>query len=235
MQGTPKAIQIQGIVRNATVIGAQDGQAEDLINLRFMDGSWRACGDGRLINFTMGAEYTQLYVHTNVYHHLLGVNNGTLYWFAEIGTDGVSFYSLDGTTSRTNWPQDMQSLPTSPVALTTVTSDLDIVQAGHLLSIIGGDVMISALFSTVKNEYIILTLGDAADNTNRRLYPFGEIYFNISKDEELLEDYVPSSCDVKQPSGSSHVCYPEVEATVQQCHDKMVEMFGVMRKKNKFI
>ena len=138
MQGTPKAIEIKGIVRNATVIGAQDGQAEDLINLRFMDGSWRASGDGRLVHTMSGTQYSQLYVHTNVYHHLLGVNNGTLYWFAEIGTDGVSFYPLDNTTSRTNWPSDMQNLPTAPVAVTTVVGELTIEQTGHLLTIIDG-------------------------------------------------------------------------------------------------
>lgn len=179
MQGTPKAIQIQGIVRNATVIGAQDGQAEDLINLRFMDGSWRASGDGRLINFTMGAEYTQLYVHTNVYHHLLGVNNGTLYWFAEIGTDGVTFYPLDNTTSRTNWPQDMQSLPTSPVALTTVVGDIWITQNGHLLTIIDeNDDFEHFVFKTGEDKYIEVNMDVNGKQTDRSLYPFGQVHFN---------------------------------------------------------
>ena len=77
MEGTPKAIEPKGIVRNATKIGVQDGQAEDLINLRFMDGSWRTSGDGRHVySMTENAgstaaekTYTQLFIHTNVYRH----------------------------------------------------------------------------------------------------------------------------------------------------------------------
>ena len=179
MQGTPKAIEIKGIVRNATVIGAQDGQAEDLINLRFMDGSWRASGDGRLINFTMGAEYTQLYVHTNVYHHLLGVDNGTLYWFASIASDGVTFYPLDNTTSRTSWPTEFQSLPTAPVALTTVHGDLWITQTGHLLTVIDGeDDFEYFVFKTGTKEYVTVNMDVNGKATNRSLYPFGQAHFN---------------------------------------------------------
>lgn len=191
MQGTPKAIQIQGIVRNATVIGAQDGQAEDLINLRFMDGSWRASGDGRLINFTMGAEYTQLYVHTNVYHHLLGVNNGTLYWFAEIGTDGTTFYPLNNTTSRTNWPQDMQSLPTSPVALTTVVGDIWITQTGHLLTIIDeNDDFEFWVYKIAEKAYMTANLDVNGKDTDRTLFPFGYIHFNLHEPfEQPVTDF----------------------------------------------
>lgn len=180
MEGTPKAIEIQGITRNATKIGVKDGQAEDLINLRFMDGSWRASGDGRLIDFTMGAEYTQLYVHTNVYHHLLGVNSGTLYWFAEIGNDGVTFYPLDSTTSRTSWPADMQDLPTAPVALTTVVGDLTITQTGHMLTIIDeADSFEFLVFKTGDQVYVKPITDNLPDSKRRDLYPFGQVNFNF--------------------------------------------------------
>ncbi len=224
MQATPKAIEIQGIVRNATVIGAQDGQAEDLINLRFMDGSWRASGDGRLINFTMGAEYTQLYVHTNVYHHLLGVNNGTLYWFAEIDNDGVTFYPLDGTTDRSQWSQDMQSLPTSPVALTTVVGDIWISQNGHLLTIIDeNDDFEHFIYKTGDKEYINVEVDVNGKKTARGIYPFGQVHFNLyspSDDDHKFEKFVDQS-----HAGN---------VTMEEAHSMMLEMFAESDKANRF-
>lgn len=100
------AIEIEGITRNATKIGVQDGQAEDLINLRFQDGSWRASGDGKKVFYMgyhgtgpvpstpyVGTTYEQLYIHTNVYRHLLGVREvdgvSKLFWFANINEGGV--------------------------------------------------------------------------------------------------------------------------------------------------
>lgn len=256
MQGTPKAIQIQGIVRNTTVIGAQDGQAEDLINLRFMDGSWRASGDGRLINFTMGAEYSQLYVHTNVYHHLLGVapdpNNNdtpTLWWFAEIGTDGVSFYPLDGTTSRTNWPQDMQSLPTSPVALTTVVGDIWITQTGHLLTIIDeNDDFEYYLFKTDNKEYINVEVDVNGKQTARGIYPFGQVHFNfnVPKPDILLKDkrltltsgaqtehFTERDMNIDRHTHLSMVRYQDSEDYEAKL-DKLKALAGEMTQKNVF-
>lgn len=222
MQGTPKAIEIKGIVRNATVIGAQDGQAEDLINLRFMDGSWRASGDGRLVHTMSGTQYSQLYVHTNVYHHLLGVNNGTLYWFAEIGTDGVTFYPLDGTTSRTSWPSDMQSLPTSPVALTTVVGELTITQTGHLLTIIdGADDFEYIMFKKDGNVYKNVELDVNGKPNDRTLYPYGHIFFNLHRD---LDAYESEEYDV---SGTD-------EQIAELCKNKRIVLQRNVSKKNKF-
>ena len=231
MQGTPKAIQIQGIVRNATVIGAQDGQAEDLINLRFMDGSWRASGDGRLINFTMGAKYTQLYVHTNVYHHLLGVapdpNNGnapTLWWFAEIGTDGTSFYPLDNSTNRTGWPEDMQNLPTEPKRLTEVVGDIWITQTGHLLTIIDeNDDFEYFIYKTGDKEYINVEVDVNGKQTARGIYPFGQVHFNLyspSDDDHKFEKFVDQS-----HAGN---------VTMEEAHSMMLEMFAESEKANRF-
>lgn len=192
MEGTPKAIEIKGIVRNATKIGVQDGQAEDLINLRFMDGSWRASGDGRMIeNFTMGQgsvlQYTQLYVHTNVYHHLLGVNNGTLYWFAEIDNDGVTFYPLDNTTDRSDWPEDKQDLPTERKALTTVVGDVWITQNGHLLTVIDeSDDFEHFVFKTGEDKYIEVNMDVNGTSESRKLFPFGQVHFNWHSDLSIL-------------------------------------------------
>lgn len=183
MEGTPKAIEIKGIRRNATKIGVQDGQAEDLINLRFMDGSWRTSGDGRHVysmsNNDSGTIYTQLYVHTNVYHHLLGVHDGVLYWFAEIDTDGVSFYPLKA--DKTGYPESMQSLPDAPVALTQVSGDIWIVQTGHLLTIIDeAEDFDYIMYKMGEKEYVKTKLEVNGSPTDRTLFPFGKANFNMA-------------------------------------------------------
>lgn len=181
-EGTPKAIEIKGIVRNATVIGTQDGQAEDLINLRFMDGSWRASGNGRQIeNMPTGTIYEQLYVHTNIYHHLLGVDNGTLYWFAEIDNDGVTFYPLDGTTDRSLWPEDKQDLPTERVALTTVTGSMWVTQTGHLLTIIDeGEEFEFLVYIDSNKSYKLVSVDANGKETKPTIFPFGVAHFRLS-------------------------------------------------------
>ena len=228
-EGTPKAIEMKGIVRNATKIGVQDGQAEDLINLRFMDGSWRASGNGRQIeNMPTGTIYEQLYVHTNVYHHLLGVDNGTLYWFAEIGTDGVSFYPLDGTTSRTNWPQDMQDLPTSPVALTTVVGYIWITQTGHLLTIIDeNDDFEYFVFKTGSDSYVNVNLDVNGKATERKLFPFGKIHFNLY--EPFDED---PTTDTTKKGYAYLFCYGGGDYATHR--NTIINAFNVVQEKNRF-
>ena len=54
-----KAIEIKGIVRNQTKIGVQDGQCDDLVNLKFKDGSWRVADDGKEV-YSMTSRYSQL-------------------------------------------------------------------------------------------------------------------------------------------------------------------------------
>lgn len=248
MQGTPKAIEMKGIVRNATVIGAQDGQAEDLINLRFMDGSWRASGDGRLVHTMSGTQYTQLYVHTNVYHHLLGVNNGTLYWFADIENDGVTFYPLDGTTNRTAWPQDMQSLPTAPVALTTVVGDIWITQTGHLLTIIDeNDGFEYVIYKTGEKSYRGVDMDENGDASVRSIYPYGQVHFNLQTDD--TDEYIYEEIDQEQyivanngiNHSSSTACIPPENATAQQIdaaceiwHSHMLSVYNKAAEKNRF-
>lgn len=187
MQGTPKAIEIKGIVRNATVIGAQDGQAEDLINLRFMDGSWRASGDGRLVYTMSGTQYTQLYVHTNVYHHLLGVNNGTLYWFANIDVDQTTFSPL-----------------TTPIAIGEVADPTDITysQVGHLLTYISAGTNTSYLFSEHKGQYIKKYLDYNGNATDEFLAPVGQmdVYTKVRTDQHYTENSAhPKMCAYRYP------------------------------------
>lgn len=191
MQGTPKAIEIKGIVRNATVIGAQDGQAEDLINLRFMDGSWRASGDGRLVHTMSGTQYTQLYVHTNVYHHLLGVcqENGqsVLKWFADIDADQTTFSPL-----------------TTPIAIGEVADPTDITysQVGHLLTYISAGTNTSYLFSEHKGQYIKKYLDYNGNATDEFLAPVGQmdVYTKVRTDQHYTENSAhPKMCAYRYP------------------------------------
>lgn len=159
-----KAIELKGIAHNTTKTGTQDGQCEDLVNLRCKDGSWRTSGDGKQVySMKDGGVYSQLFVHINVYRHLLGVKGGRLYWFANIGADGATFSTLS-----------------SPVAICSVSGDLFITQTGHLLTIIDGSgSYVHALFSQPSGTYKVIDADENGAVTSRKLYPFGEVHFNL--------------------------------------------------------
>lgn len=182
MENNSQAIEIKGIVRNQTKIGVQDGQCDDIVNLRFKDGSWRVADDGKSV-YNMTGSYSQLYVHTNVYHHLLGVKDGKLYWFANIESDGETFVNLD-----------------DPVEICDIEGGVTIVQNGHLLTIISTattdttplplatsreDVVKYAIFKTGTNEYKVLKVDQNGEQTDRGLHPFGRVHFNtVSSDSD---------------------------------------------------
>jgi len=162
MQGTPKAIEIKGIVRNATVIGSQDGQAEDLINLRFMDGSWRASGDGRLV-YSTNVPYTNIFVHTNSsYRHLLGVHEGKLKWFANIADDGITVEEFSPKVLC----EDMGLKP-------------HIVATGHMLTILNGGSRTSLLFSRTSGEYTLEEHVSADPEKGSDGTPYGSVKFRV--------------------------------------------------------
>ena len=165
MENKSQAIEIKGIVRNQTKIGVQDGQCDDIVNLRFKDGSWRVADDGKQVyQMPSNRTYSQLYVHTNVYHHLLGVSNDKLYWFANIEADGETFTNLD-----------------NPVEICDVQGDVTIVQNGHLLTIIGdGKSSINyAIFKSGINEYKQLKVNPNGAKTDRGIYPFERVHLNL--------------------------------------------------------
>lgn len=185
MENNSQAIEIKGIVRNQTKIGVQDGQCDDIVNLRFKNGSWRVADDGKLIeNFHVNG-YTQLYVHTNVYHNLLGVKKGKLYWFAEIAADNETFTTL-----------------ANPVPICEVEGDITITQNGHLLTILANQTDTTRLpsttsgeqqkhtisysiFKTSTKEYKELKVNPNGEQTDRELFPFGRVHFNtVSSDSD---------------------------------------------------
>lgn len=206
MDGQVTAIELQGIVRNRTKIGVEDGQAEDLLNLRFVDGSWRTSGDGRRIEWTMGdVQYEQLYIHTNIYRHLLGVNpkDKKLYWFANIAKDNVTFTPL-----------------ATPIALTSVEGDIWITQTGHLLTVIDeADNFEYFVFHTSEDKYVQVVVDENGKQTDRGIYPFGQVRLNC---------YCP--CDNEHIYGGKDVeAYFQFGVVVYYDAIK-----GVIKKKNQF-
>lgn len=211
-----KAIELKGIVHNATKMNTQDGQCEDIINLRCKDGSWRTSGDGRSVHsMTDGSVYSQLFVHTNIYRHLLGVKNGQLYWFANISTDGVTFTNLN-----------------TPILICSVTGDLFITQTGHLLTIIDGEKnYVYALFNAMNNTYKVLNVDENGSVYDRKLYPFGEVHFNLS----MRNDYTCSGPneDWKDANGTSFKNYVGYHNSSNEIfHSHVLESYEKSKEKN---
>lgn len=193
-----KVIELKGIARSLTKLGVQDGQCEDIVNLRLKDGSWRVSTDGKYV-YSLPDNYTQLYVHTNVYHHLLGVLNGKLWYFANIENDGETFTPFE-----------------SPVEICDVQGDVTIVQNGHLLTIIcavdtdttplplkGDEKKIKyAMFITGTKEYRVIKTDPNGELTERGLYPFGRVHLNL--DCEYSEDM-----DFSDTNEEAGIIFPE--------------------------
>jgi len=219
MDGNIKAIELQGIVHNETKIGVKDGQCEDLVNLRFKDGSWRTSGDGKLV-YNLTDTYEELYVHTNVYRHLLGVKyadttktNGTLYWVANI-IDGV-FESL-----------------AKPIEITSVVGKVTITQTGHLITIIdGGDDFKYFVFKKSTVEYKKVDVYGRGEKSDRGLYPLGAVHFNLySPLDEPDKDMSYVIRDETFGMGPVSSNIPSFEF----CHDKMIKIFEEAEKRNRF-
>ena len=224
MENNSQAIEIKGIVRNQTKIGVQDGQCDDIVNLRFKDGSWRVADDGKQVyQMPSGTTYSQLYVHTNVYHHLLGVLNDKLWYFADIENDGETFTPLD-----------------TPVEICDVQDDVTIVQNGHLLTIIS-EAKSSVNYSIYKsgtNEYKELKVNPNGDKTDRGLYPFGIVHLNLIKRDDAYVEYTDTAIDCTNGATDGAFDPTEnkinAEFTLEYCKDKTKKVFSEQTDKNVF-
>lgn len=238
------AVELKGIVHNSTKLGTLDGQCEDLINLRFKDNSWRATGDGRIV-FTMGniqeeganripdIEYKQLFVHTNVYRHLLGVRDNKLCWFANIETDGSTFTPLTKVHEITTFYGD----------------DLYICQTGHLLTIIDSKGSFEyALFNNKTDSYKVINVDENGAQNARGLYPYGAVHFNL--DSRITEEHrfateftdftlkIDDYNDFNQ-QGSTGCWRPHANKGNsvdgrENFHAEMIKCYGAATEKNRF-
>lgn len=113
-------IPFRGIVKNTPAGLAQDGELEDVLNLRYKDGAWRPIPDRSAIFSAL--PYTNVYIHSNSgYTHYLGVKS----------TKALEYFA-----------QDVDGVPTllqTPVALTTLTTDTaEFSQIGNVINIVDG-------------------------------------------------------------------------------------------------
>lgn len=185
-----KAIDLKGIVRNASKLAQQDGEMDELINLRLKDGSWQPTGDGKIV-FEMpdGHFFSQMYVHTNIYRHVLGVENGALYWFANIDKDSNFYTGAEGEADN-EYHADAYSLfwqngVYTPIKICDVSGKVTIAQTGHLLTVIDeADAFEYYLYKNdeVHNvqEYKIVKMDGMRVPTDRGMFPFGLVHFNYN-------------------------------------------------------
>lgn len=96
-------IPFRGIVKNTPAGLAQDGELEDVVNLRYKDGAWRPIPDRSAIFPAL--PYTNVYIHSNSgYTHYLGLKStGKFEYFAE---------DLNGTPTKLPIPIPITSLTT---------------------------------------------------------------------------------------------------------------------------
>lgn len=233
-----KEIDIKGIVHNLSRNEMVDGMCEDIVNLRFKDGSWRPTSDGRKV-FSMknhsnipaiDVEYSHIFVHANVYHHVLGVRSGSLYWFADIdyssNADGV-FVPLTNAIKITS------------VTVNNTNSNFYICQTGHLLTIIddaGG--FEYALFNEKTDQYKVLGVDENGGRFSSNLYPFGGVHFNLDTsvsdnhtvkvESEGGDMRVDGEYDWNTKKTSDCYMYPD------QFHNNMITAFGMADEKNIF-
>lgn len=171
IDGQPRAIQLQGITHNTTKIGVQDGQSEDLVNLRFKDGAWRSTGDGKYI-MDVG-KYQQIFIHTNVYRHMLGVYNRKLWWFASAPEDKPDEFA-----------------PITPVEICDIADgDVSITQTGNLITVIDSNgTFYYFLYKEAASEYTHVVVDANGEQTDRDVFPFGDAHINLYSPNDDIHD-----------------------------------------------
>ena len=235
MDGEVKAISLAGIVHNETKIGVQDGMCEDLMNLRYKDGSWRTAGPGKGISLELSANgFSQFYIHTNVYRHLLGVKTvdgkDYLYWTAVLDADG-NFYVGAGNEDQTKEEYQIAhevfygtGSTYTPVQITEVHGKVSITQTGHMLTIIDEeDDFEYFVYKTSTKQYVEVNVDVNGKQGDRHLYPFGQVHFNWHSEHDA--DYIkgiPTNIVV-----DNKVYYlPK---------DNVIAAMGILKDNNRFI
>ncbi len=245
-------IELKGIVRNATKLAQQDGQTDELINLRLKDGSWQPTGKGKQVFMLPdGWQFEQMYIHTNVYRHLLGVSNSTLYWIANIDADGVFYTGDSNEPDNENRTIAIALFRSSgeykPIEICRVTGKVDIMQTGHMITIIDESERFGYFVfkrddyaRTQKYKQVVMDLND--NSANRELYPFGRVNFNYTTSHLEYKDvtgfpygFSRDTTDIQELNdGTILAQYVPSADFLNNAPNIITILYGEMEKKNLF-
>ena len=154
-------IPFRGIVKNTPAGLAQDGELEDVLNLRYKDGAWRPIPDRSAIFYAL--PYTNVYIHSNSgYTHYLGLKStGEFEYFAE---------DLNGTPTK---------LPI-PIPITSLTTPT-FTQIGNVINIVDGGLKYLIWYN---NAYVLIDSNFDGEQSTQELT--GRVDLKVESD--LYED-----------------------------------------------
>lgn len=134
-QGMEKQINLGGIVRNTTPSTCPDGEMEELINIRYKDGSFRPISDSEPVKGLehIDVPYTNIVIHACGYRHWIGYKDGKIWYFADQDKD------------------DNVEMKKQPIELCDALPNAKYSQAGHLLTKIDDSGIAYILF--IDGEY----------------------------------------------------------------------------------
>lgn len=184
-EGYFKEVELKGIARAMSNDVSVEGVCDDMLNLRYENGSWKPMETPKQV-FNMGEDvYHGIWIHTGPdYRHALGKKDGRLYWFADIDTDGT-------------WKAQNPA-----VDLCDVTDEELCSENGNLVTV-GGRVF--KLWNKSKNEYVDYTFDTNGNETDENLNPDGKIDFRVVQD--LTDDGEPQvlyvAMDEKYDNGTT--------------------------------
>lgn len=166
-QGNDIRIPLAGIVRNTAPSVCQDGVMDEVINLRWKDGSYRPVGVPETIMGGESIEYTQIVIHTAMgYRHVLGVKDSRLYWFADLAREE-------------NEPDVLTPRP-SPFDLGEVKGEIGLTQMGNLAVITDGNGVRYALYDAEKDGYSTPGHNYNGETTDVSLVPEGKVDIRVT-------------------------------------------------------
>lgn len=172
-QGVNRPFDIKGIVRNTSASTCQDGELEELINLRYKDGHYVPINnhqplqykgqDGVVLSVSPTIDYEYIFLHNNNFQHFLGVKDGVLYYFADMDDEGY-------VTMQQN-----------PVRLMNVNSASKIgvqyTQTGNIVTVLDTGQLKYIYWR--KDHYNILQPDYNGGDTDESLNPEGKISFRL--------------------------------------------------------
>ena len=160
-------IPFKGLVRNTPAGLAQDGELEDVCNVRYKDGAWRPIPDRVAVFGGETLPYTNIFVHSNAgYKHYLGLKqDGTFEYFAADNDDNIPTL-----------------LETADIkVLTTLTAGATITQIGNVININNNGLKYLIWYD---NAYVLIDSNfDGAQDSTELL---GRVDLKVDMEEPII-------------------------------------------------